>query len=183
MIFRQKLIASFFHFINLVTMIWEKKWLNEIFDRFHDFRASIIYFVIKLRHVNQSHWKFRLSIYLRMLTCIHYVCTIHFTSRMSIDSFRFVVSRFSSEQLWFSSEQLWDCAFALSKEKKKLFNLRSNLMISSCFFSNSWSLVLDLTRMFEFLIVYDQKSIRLNRVREFFFSFALRLSILTIERN
>jgi hypothetical protein len=176
MIFRQKLIASFLHFINLATMIWKEKWLNEIFNRFHDFRALITYFVIKLRHVNQSHWKFRFSIYLRMLTCIHYVCTIHFTSRISIDSFRFVVSRFSSEQLW-------NRAFALSKEKKKLFNLRSNLMISSFIFSNSWSFVLDLTRMFEFLIVYDQKSIRLNRVREFFFSFALRLSILTIERN
>jgi hypothetical protein len=73
--------------------------------------------------------------------------------------------------------------FALSKEKKKLFSLRSKLMISSFFFSSSWSFVLDLTKMFEFLIVYDQKSIRLNRAREFFFSFALRLSILTIERN
>jgi hypothetical protein len=73
--------------------------------------------------------------------------------------------------------------FALSKKKEKLFNLRSKLMISSFFFSNSWSFVLDLTKMFEFLIVYDQKSTRLNRAREFFFFFVLRLSILTIKRN
>ncbi len=176
------MIASFLHFINIVIMIWKKKWLNKIFNHFHDFRASITYFVIKLRHLNQSHWKFRLSIYLRMLTCIDYVCTIHFTNRMSIDSFWFVVSKFSSEQLWSFFEQLWNCVFALSKEKEKLFNLRSNLMISNSFFSNSWSFVLDLTKMFEFLIVYDQKSTRLNHAREFFF-LVFWLSILTIERN
>jgi hypothetical protein len=66
----------------------------------------------------------------------------------------------------------------LSKKKKKLFNLRSKLMISNFFFSSSWSFVLDLTKMFEFLIVYDQKSIRLNRAWIFSFS---RSSIIDLD--
>jgi hypothetical protein len=48
-----------------------------------------------------------------MLTCTHYVYTIHFTNRMSIDSFRFVVSRFSYEQLW-------DCDIRVVERKKEI---------------------------------------------------------------
>ncbi len=248
-IFRQKFITSFFHFINIVTLIREKKWLNEISDCLHDFRVLITYFVIKLRHVNQSHWKFRLSIYVADLvhmwfTCHIVVCDVvfsfqsifHFASccfhhetqlrlsslwsrskmffnRIINDIYqqirfhnshyvfmnecwfvRITFIRFISQikcrltyfDLSFRNFLINNCeiaTFALSKKKKKLFNLRSKLMISNFFFSNSWSFVLDLTKMFEFLIVYNQKSIWLNRAREFFFFLALRLSILTIKRN
>ncbi len=234
-IFRQEFIASFLHFINIATLIRKEEWLNEIFDCLHDFRASITYFVIKLRHVNQSHWKFRFSIYLSdfvhvWFACHIVVCDVVF-SFQSIFHFasccfhREIQSRFSSfrlrskmlfnriiddicQQIRFHSShyvfmsECWlvritfirftsqvECrlthfdlsfrnffmnnyeiaTFALSKKKEKLFNLRSKLRILNFFFSSSWFFVLDLTKMFKLLIVYDQKSTRLNRAREFFF--------------
>jgi hypothetical protein len=73
--------ASFFHFINIETLIREKEWFNEIFDCLHKSRTSITDLIIKLCHVNRSHKKSWLSIYLfdfvRMwLACHIIVCDV-----------------------------------------------------------------------------------------------------------
>jgi hypothetical protein len=68
--------ASFFHFINIETLIREEEWFDEIFDCFHEFRASIIDFIIKLCHVNWSHRKSWLSIYFFDFVRMWLVCHI-----------------------------------------------------------------------------------------------------------